>query len=261
MKTSRAKLYEQIDPAGWKSAGLSKFNVVVCVLIFAAFLLTVLETEASIRSQFGVWILFVQAIFFTLFLIEYVLRAYVATENPRYSGRYGIIRYLKSPWAILDLIALISFLVPATWASTAFFARLARLIKILRLARLGRFSKAWTALYSAISKRKSEISISVIVAFILIICSSTVLYLAEGLVQPEEFGSIPRAFWWSVATLTTVGYGDVTPVTALGKLFAGVTAILGIGLVAMPTGILAAAFSEAFQEQEQSHSSLSDEGE
>lgn len=82
---------------------------------------------------------------------------------------------------------------------------------------------------------------------VLIIISSTVLYLAEGSVQPEEFGSIPRAIWWSVATLTTVGYGDVTPITALGKVFAGITAMFGIGLVAMPTGILAAAFSEAFQ--------------
>jgi voltage-gated potassium channel len=80
-----------------------------------------------------------------------------------------------------------------------------------------------------------------------VLASATALYLVEGPVQPEQFGSIPRALWWAVATLTTIGYGDVYPVTALGKLLAGVTAITSIGLVAMPTGILAAAFSDAMQ--------------
>ncbi len=75
--------------------------------------------------------------------------------------------------------------------------------------------------------------------------SATALYMAEGAVQPQQFGSIPRALWWSVVTLTTIGYGDVTPVTPLGKMLAGVTAFLGVGLIAAPTGILAAAFSEA----------------
>lgn len=129
----------------------------------------------------------------------------------------------------------------------------------MRLARIGRFSQAWTSLFEAISKRGSEIAISITIAFILIIISSTVLYLAEGAAQPEEFGSIPRAFWWSVATLTTVGYGDVTPVTGLGKVFAGITAILGVGLVAMPTGILAAAFSEAFQKDKNNLSTTKEE--
>jgi voltage-gated potassium channel len=84
----------------------------------------------------------------------------------------------------------------------------------------------------------------------LLLVSSTFLYVLEAAEQPEAFGSIPRALWWSVATLTTVGYGDVTPISAAGRFFAGITAVAGIGLVAMPTGILAAAFSDAFQNQE-----------
>lgn len=89
--------------------------------------------------------------------------------------------------------------------------------------------------------------LSLLAAGFLLVGSSSMLYLLEAGSQPEAFGSIPRALWWSIATLTTVGYGDVTPVTALGKLFAGITAIAGIGLIAMPTGVLAAAFSDAFQ--------------
>lgn len=97
----------------------------------------------------------------------------------------------------------------------------------------------------AIAQRRHELGISAVVAIGLMLTSSTALYLAERGLQPEEFGSIPRAMWWSVATRTTVGYGDIVPVTALGRLFAALTAVTGIGLIALPTGILAGAFSEA----------------
>jgi voltage-gated potassium channel len=90
---------------------------------------------------------------------------------------------------------------------------------------------------------------SVMIAGVLLLVSSTLLYIVEGDGQPEAFGSIPRAMWWSIATLTTVGYGDVIPVTAIGRLLSGLTALLGIGLIAMPTGILASAFSDALQRQ------------
>lgn len=95
-----------------------------------------------------------------------------------------------------------------------------------------------------------ELLLSVGVAGLLLLLSSAFLYAVEAAAQPEAFGSVPRALWWSIATLTTVGYGDVTPITALGKLFAGITAVAGIGLIAMPTGILAAAFSDAFQKKD-----------
>ena len=91
---------------------------------------------------------------------------------------------------------------------------------------------------------------SFVIASMLLLMSSTLLYIVEGGIQPETFGSIPRAMWWSIATLTTVCYGDVYPVTTLGRVFAGLTAITGIGLIAMPTGILASAFSDALQNQD-----------
>jgi voltage-gated potassium channel len=124
----------------------------------------------------------------------------------------------------------------------------------MRIARLGRFTGALDILVSAVSNRKFELFLSAGIAVLLLYVSSAMLYLIEGGIQPDEFGSIPRAMWWSVATLTTVGYGDVYPITGLGKLFATVTAVAGIGLIAMPTGILAAAFSEAMQESRKSRS-------
>lgn len=132
----------------------------------------------------------------------------------------------------------------------AFLLRMFRLIRIIRVARLGRFSSALQAINEAVHARRFELMMSFAIASMLLLLSSTLLYIVEGGIQPETFGSIPRAMWWSVATLTTVGYGDVYPVTTIGRIFAGLTAITGIGLIAMPTGILASAFSDAIQKRD-----------
>lgn len=134
------------------------------------------------------------------------------------------------------------------YGSGAFLLRLARIVRLLRIARLGHFSVALERILTAISSRRFELNISVAAAVLLIFISSTMLYVLEGAGQPEEFGSIPRAMWWAVATLTTVGYGDAYPVTGLGRFFASLTAFSGVGLIAMPAGILASALSEAIQD-------------
>ena len=146
-----------------------------------------------------------------------------------------------SGWAIVDLLAILPFILTGG-AYNSFIIRLLKLLRLLRVAKVGRFSQAWVSLSDAIYGRRFELALSGAVAF---------LYVLEGNTQPDAFGSIPRALWWSVATLTTVRYGEVTPVTVMGRIFAGLTAIAGIGLIAMPTGILAAAFSEAMQSRKE----------
>ena len=144
-------------------------------------------------------------------------------------------------------------------AAPSYLLRLARLLRILRVAKLGRFSRAWTFVGRAIASRRYELLLTFYAAVFVMIVSATLLYIVEGPSQPEKFGSIPRALWWSVVTLTTIGYGDVYPETGLGKVFAGLTAVLGIGLIAAPTGILAAAFSDALQQQRQAQGGGEDE--
>jgi voltage-gated potassium channel len=122
-----------------------------------------------------------------------------------------------------------------------------RLMRILRLARLGRFSVAMKNLSEAVSERREELFLSLMLATFVLVFSAAGMYLLEGDNNPNTFGSIPRAMRWSVCTLTTVGYGDIYPHTVAGKILGGLTSIAGIGLIAMPTGILAAAFSDAFQ--------------
>jgi len=186
-----------------------------------------------------------EGILTTLLVIEYLLRVWVAVENPRVTSR---LRYVLTSAALLDLLAVVVVLTTA-FGVEGFLLRLAMLSRVLRLAKLGRFSRALRTIGRAISSRSAELGLSLAVSGTLLLVSSAALYLVEGGIQPEAFGSIPRAMWWSVATLTTVGYGDVYPVTPIGRIFAAVTALGGIGLIAMPTGILASAFSDAFQAQ------------
>ena len=127
------------------------------------------------------------------------------------------------------------------------FCRLVRVLRVLSLARNSQIGVAIRLLHDALRQRMTELLLSLCLALTVLLISATLLFALEGSAQPEAFGSIPRSLWWAVATLTTVGYGDVTPITVLGKVCAAVAAITSIALVAMPTGIMAAAFSEAFQ--------------
>jgi voltage-gated potassium channel len=247
----RRRLYEALEPQAHGRQGLSTANRLVCAFILLSAAAAVLETERPLAETYAGMFLAAEIVFTAFFAVEYVLRVWISAENPKYGpGLLGRIRYMVSPLAILDLIAFAPALLIAGGSET-FLLRLIRLIRILRLARLGRFSTAMQYLAEAVRSRGYELGITVGIAIALVVASSTLLYLVEGDTQPDAFGSIPRAMWWAIVTLTTVGYGDVYPATALGKIIAGVTALAGIGLIAMPTGILAAAFSDAVQRGKQ----------
>lgn len=162
-------------------------------------------------------------------------------------------RYILSFPALVDLAAVLPIIAAVGGGSVVL--RFVRVLRIVRLAKLGRMSRAWDDIAAAIHSRRDELFLTLAVAAILVLISSTLLYWAEADAQPDKFGSIPRSLWWSIVTLTTVGYGDVYPVTALGKFLSGLVAIAGIGLIAMPAGILAAAFSDAVQRRKGSKQS------
>lgn len=252
----RALFYRHLEPEGRTKPGLSPINTVIALLILLAVLSVIAETEAVLIGAHTTLFWRLELFFGIVFTLEYLARVYAAGEDPRYRGILGRLRYVFSIWALIDLLALLPFYFGILGTSNAFFLRLVRLLRLLRISRLGRFSKAWDALAEALHTRLHELVLSVGLALVLLILSSACIYLVEAEQQPESFGSIPRALWWSIATLTTVGYGDVTPLTTIGRIFAGITAVAGIGIIAMPTGILAAAFSDAFQKQrnqEQDH--------
>ena len=147
---------------------------------------------------------------------------------------------------MLDIIATVPLLLVTATSNTTIL-RCLRLIRLVRFAKLGRYTRTLDYFSCALKSHWPELLFSLLVSLLLLLLSATILFLIEGAAQPAEFGSIPRAMWWAIETLTTVGYGDVVPVTVAGKFAAGLVALTGISTVAMPAGIFAAAFGEAFR--------------
>jgi voltage-gated potassium channel len=247
----RRRAYDQIDPRARQGRGLSAFNKAIIALVLLATVIAVLETEPALAHRYGVPFAVTEIVLGVIFAIEYALRLWSAPErNPTRSPWAERVRFAISPVAIADLAAVVASLA-VVGGSSALMVRLVRVARILRLAKLGRMSRAFDHMVEAISLRRDELLLSLAAGLFLMIMAATALYIVEGAVQPDKFGSIPRALWWSVATMTTIGYGDVYPVTGLGKFLAAVTAIISIGFIAMPTGILAASFSDAMQRHRQ----------
>ncbi len=243
----RTLFYHQLDPLGRRAHGLAPGNMLVAGLILGSCVVAVLETEPRLYLDHGAIFAGLEWVFATLFLIEYGMRLWIAPESGRYGeGWRAVLRYAATPVALLDLLAILPVFLLFVGTGTPLL-RLVRLLRLLRLARLGPFSHALHDMLDALMLRSYELGLSLVMGFLLLLVSSTLLYLCEADVQPQDFGSIPRAMWWSVATLTTVGYGDAIPVTVLGRIFAGFTAVAGIVLIALPAGILAAAFSDVQQ--------------
>ncbi|WP_209428001.1 potassium channel family protein [Pararhodobacter sp. SW119] len=234
-----------LDPELRSSPGLSPANWAIISLIILSIVTGILETEESLVHANGWMFSAAEMVLFCVFFVEYVLRIWSSVENPRHASRWA---YARTPASILDLVTL--FAIGASLLGPeGFLLRLARLLRLLRLSRLGRFTAAWQTLARALANRGYELGMSVALAVLMVLISSSLLYLIEGALQPEAFGSIPRAMWWSIATLTTVGYGDVVPLTAWGRLVGAVAAIAGVGLIAMPAGIIAGAVSEVIQQR------------
>lgn len=245
MTDLRRRLFRALEPSQNHAPGLSRLNRFIVGAIVLSVIFAVVESEHDFYDQSPALFHWIEFGFSIVFLIEYIARLWVAPEDPRYRGGFkGRLRWAITPAALLDLLAVTPLLLHAV-GGEAYLVRMLRVVRVLRLAKLGRFTVATRALSEAIHTRRYELLISFGVALFILLVTSTLMYIVEGHVQPQVFGSIPRAMWWAIATLTTVGYGDAVPVTALGRILGGITAATGIGLIAMPTGILAAAMSDA----------------
>ncbi len=251
----RKKLYSQLEPDMRDKSGLSLLNGFIVALVLISFLVLALETEETIGPAWRAGIDILNLAIVAIFAFEYLVRLWVAGEDPRYKGLRGRLRYMMTPYAIADLIAFLPELLWILFTPAGYGDEILIILRVLRLARLvklARFIPAFDVLGATVERAGTQLLTTLAMALALVYISAVALYFIEGVggQQQESFASIPRALWWAIATLTTVGYGDVYPVTPLGRIFASVIALAGIGVVALPAGVFASAFSDELRERE-----------
>ncbi len=246
LKTRIFEIIESPEPGDWEGRWFDRFMI---VLILANVFAVVLETVAELALAYGDFFLGFEVFSVTIFTIEYLSRLWVCTEDKTGGGHPIIVRlkYALTPGALIDLVAFLPFYLSMFLTIDLRFMRIFRLMRLLKLTR---YSPALESFATVIKSESRTLGAAMLVMAILLVFAASFVYLLEKKTQPEAFASIPHSMWWALATLTTVGYGDVTPATLGGKLFGAVIMVLGIGMFALPTGILATGFSREIRKRE-----------
>lgn len=217
-------------------------NVLLVTLIALNILAVSLETVQELQSKYHEWFSVFEVFSVAVFSLEYLMRLWVCVEDKRFSGsRFPRLRHAFTAIALIDLLAILPFFL------TLFFTvdlRSLRVLRLLRVFKLTRYSSAMNMLLEVFRKEANTLFAGFFILAVLLVLSASGAYLVEHSAQPEKFGSIPAAMWWAVSTLTTVGYGDVTPITVAGKLFGSLITIIGVGMAALPAGILASGLAD-----------------
>lgn len=249
----RKRTWEIVEVATAGDTASRLFDISILLLIFLNVLAVIVGSVRSIQARWGVFLGAFEVLSVIVFTVEYVARLWSCTIDPRFAGRVrGRIRLALRAMSIVDLLAILPFYLPFCGADLRAL-RVLRLLRILRVAKIARYCTSLELIKHVLQSRKEELVLTTTLMGLLLVVSSSLLYHCENAVQPDAFSSIPATMWWSVATLTTVGYGDMFPVTMLGKFCASIIAILGIGMFALPTGIIGAGFVEAFQKKKGQH--------
>ncbi len=219
-------------------------NLALIVLIMLNVLAIFAETEESIYLQYQEYFWRFEVFSVAIFSMEYIARVWSSVDlvdNKETSDFVARIKYMLTPMALIDLIAILPFYLSLYLSIDL---RFLRVLRMLRMFKLTRYSPAMGAMLDVIQKESDSLIAAIVILLMMLVIASSGIYLLEHDVQPDTFGSIPDAMWWAMITLTTVGYGDVVPLTTMGKIFAGVIGLIGVGMVALPAAILASGFAE-----------------
>jgi voltage-gated potassium channel len=250
----KRRVYEVVERTETDSFGSRAFDNIIMSLILLNILALILETVDEITTQFPELFVWFEGISLTVFTIEYLLRLWCCTVSPQYRHPlWGRLRWMVTPLAMIDLIAVLPFYLAIVLGLRPRALITLRAFRFFRVFKAGRYFESLRSIVRVFYKKREALYISLLTVLILLLISSSLMYLIEHEAQPEVFGSIPETMWWGVATLTTVGYGDAYPITPLGRFLGGIISILGIGLFALPTSILTSGFTEEFELERQSH--------
>ena len=254
LKLIRKRLWQILEKGNEKDRVSVYTDIFLITLIILNIIAVILETVDSIYSAYSFYFIIFERSSTFIFLVEYILRVWVSIEDINKKNKISNflirVKYIGSWPAIIDLLAVLSGLLPMIFEIDL---RILRALRMLRLLKFSRYFKVMNLLLGVLKEERQSFLAAMFLLTIAMLIASTGIYIFEKDAQPNKFGSIPEAMWWAVATLTTVGYGDVTPITAMGKIFGALITIIGIGTVALPSGILASGFSDQLKRRKNTY--------
>lgn len=243
-RTFRQKVHALVYPGELGGTLHHIFDTFIVVWVVLSVIAVVLESVHSIHYIFNLEFIILDAVAVGIFTVEYCLRLYCCVENPEYeNSAWGRLRHAKSATAVIDLLAVLPFFLEA-FLHHLFDLRFLRVFRLLRLLKLTRYTGATATLTRVIAREWPVLAASAFVMLLLVIMTASLGYLFEHEAQPDKFENIPQSIYWAVITLASVGYGDISPVTPMGRLMTIILALLGIGIFAIPAALLSSAFSD-----------------
>lgn len=260
----KKRLFDIINPSpnSKRKTASVVFDVFFISLIVINVLLVILETFSGFSESVNSLFRTVELVSVIIFTVEYVLRLWTSNYLfPNKKAAAARVKYTFSFMALVDLFAILPFYLPLLFPIDLRILRLLRLLRLIRLFKINRYTTALSSVGSVLKRKAAQLVSSFFVVVILMLMASIFMYAIESDAQPGVFENALSGLWWAVATLTTVGYGDIYPITVFGQIIGAIVALLGIGLVAIPTGIISAGFIENISENKKSKEErpLSDE--
>ena len=231
------------------------FDGFIITLILLNVAAMVIESVRRVHDAFRGGFISFECFSVIVFTIEYAARLWSCVEDPVYKRPVvGRIRFALTPLAIVDMLAVLPFYLPFLGMDLRVLRmfRLLRIMRIMRVAKLARYSESLQMLMRVLKAKREQLISAVFILLIMLVVAATLVFYAENKAQPKAFSSIPAAMWWAAVTLTTVGYGDIYPITVLGKIMGAMIAMMGIGMFALPTAILGAGFLEDLEQHKKS---------
>jgi len=223
------------------------YDVISTLALIVNLIVTVCNTFDNISAKYGNLLTTIEAVTVAFFAIDYVLRIITARDlHPELPPYRALIKYLFSFSGIIDFLSVVPYYLPAFFPAGAAFFRMFRVVRILRLFRINAYYDSFNVITEVIVSKKQQLMSSVFIIVIFMMSSSMCMYSIENPIQPEVFKNAFSGIWWAASTLLTVGYGDIYPVTTLGQILGIFIAFLGVGIVAIPTGIISAGFVEQY---------------
>lgn len=247
MKKLKSLIYNLIRDDDENNLASNIFDGVIITLIIIN-VITIIADTFNLPPVVADIFHYIEVVSVIIFSIEYVLRVWTSDLiRPDMKPWKARLKYVFSPMALIDFVAIAPFYIPFIVSIDLRILRMLRIVRLFRVFKVNRYTHALSTIGAVLKRKKSQLLSSIIIVLLLMVMAAVLMYNIESEAQPEAFSNAFDALWWAVATLTTVGYGDIYPVTVLGKFLSAVIALLGIGLVAIPTGIISSGFMECIE--------------